>query len=116
MLGCEDEERSCANDEKPGIWVNVGSFVMSKYEVTQWQYKAVMGENPSYFDDCPACPVEQVSWNDAQIFIRALNTMRGNPYKYRLPAEREWESFYRVPACQIVFVRIQLCNLEGIEE
>ncbi|MEI6125616.1 MAG: formylglycine-generating enzyme family protein, partial [Pseudomonadota bacterium] len=54
----------------------------------QWQ--AVMGSNPSYFQDCGSdCPVEQVSWDDVQSFITALNTKTGK--NYRLPTEAEWE-------------------------
>jgi len=60
-------------------------------EVTQGQWKMVMGENPSYFKDCgDDCPVEQVSWDDCQEFITKLNQMEGTT-KYRLPTEAEWE-------------------------
>jgi formylglycine-generating enzyme len=48
-----------------------------------------MGNNPSYFEDCPKCPVESVSWNDVQAFIRKLNDLTG--LNYRLPTEAEWE-------------------------
>src|SRR5262245_58621450 len=52
----------------------VDAFELGKYEVTQAQWKAVMGANPSRFAECgDACPVEQVSWNDAQEFVRRLN-------------------------------------------
>jgi len=77
------------NDEHPQREVRVQSFYMGKYEVTQAQYRAVMGTNPSNFkgDDLP---VETVSWNDAQEFIRRLNGMQSR-YTYRLPSEAEWE-------------------------
>lgn len=66
------------------------SFAMGKYEVTQGQWKAVMGSNPSNFSNCgDTCPVEQVSWNDAQQFIQKLNAKTGK--QYRLPTEAEWE-------------------------
>ncbi|OGT03982.1 MAG: hypothetical protein A2143_02505 [Gallionellales bacterium RBG_16_57_15] len=66
------------------------SFAMGKYEVTQGQWRAVMGNNPSYFSNCgDTCPVEQVSWNDAQDFISRLNSKTGK--QYRLPTEAEWE-------------------------
>jgi formylglycine-generating enzyme required for sulfatase activity len=71
--------------------VKLNSFAMSRHEVTQRQYKDVMGINPSYFKDCMDCPVDQVSWEDAQEFIRRLNSMQGNPYNYRMPTEAEWE-------------------------
>ena len=66
-------------------------FYMQTTEVTQGQWKAVMGNNPSNFKNCgDDCPVEQVSWNDAQGFIRKLNQKEGSD-KYRLPTEAEWE-------------------------
>jgi formylglycine-generating enzyme required for sulfatase activity len=64
---------------------------MSKYEVTQAQWQAVMGNNPSEFKNCGGnCPVESVSWEDAQKFIQKLNA-RDDGYVYRLPTEAEWE-------------------------
>jgi formylglycine-generating enzyme required for sulfatase activity len=66
-------------------------FYMQTTEVTQWQWEQVMGNNPSYFKNCGTeCPVEQVSWNDIQEFIRKLNRIEGT-LKYRLPTEAEWE-------------------------
>ena len=66
-------------------------FWMGKYEVTQAQWEAVMGSNPSRFKNCGGdCPVEEVSWNDVQEFIRRLNARSGGG-KYRLPTEAEWE-------------------------
>jgi formylglycine-generating enzyme required for sulfatase activity len=66
---------------------------MGKYEVTQGQWKKIMGNNPSYFQNCGEnCPVEKVSWNDVQDFIKKLCDMeKMNPCKYRLPTEAEWE-------------------------
>ncbi len=69
--------------------VAVSSFYMGKYEVTQAQWKAVMGKNPSNFKGCDDCPVENVSWNDVQNFIKKLNEKTGKTY--RLPTETEWE-------------------------
>ena len=67
------------------------AFYMGKYEVTQAQWQAVMGSNPSNFKDCGGnCPVENVSWDDAQNFINKLNA-RGDGFSYRLPTEAEWE-------------------------
>lgn len=66
-------------------------FYMQTTTVTQGQWKAVMGSNPSSFKDCgDDCPVEQVSWKDVQEFIRMLNHQE-KPDKYRLPTEAEWE-------------------------
>jgi formylglycine-generating enzyme required for sulfatase activity len=65
-------------------------FHMQTTEVTQGQWKAVMGDNPSGAENCGKnCPVERVSWNDCQNFISKLNKMGIG--KYRLPTEAEWE-------------------------
>ncbi len=65
-------------------------FHMQTTEVTQGQWQAVMGSNPSHFSSCGSdCPVEQVSWNDVQEYIRKLNQKTGQTY--RLPTEAEWE-------------------------
>jgi formylglycine-generating enzyme required for sulfatase activity len=79
-------------DEKPVHQVTISqAFYISKYEVTQTQWQSVMGSNPSSFKDCGRnCPVEQVSWNDAQDFINKLNEANDG-FKYRLPSEAEWE-------------------------
>ena len=87
-MGCTREQTDCADDEKPAHQVRVRSFELSKYEVTQELWEAVMRENPSYFENCPQCPVERVSWNDVQGFLRELNAGGG---RYRLPSEAEWE-------------------------
>jgi formylglycine-generating enzyme required for sulfatase activity len=66
-------------------------FYMQTTEVTQEQWKAVMGSNPSYYKNCGNnCPVEMVSWNDVQNFIRKLNQREGSDI-YRLPTSAEWE-------------------------
>ena len=79
-------------DEKPVHQVNIAQpFYIGKFEVTQGQWNAVMGNNPSNFKDCGInCPVDNVSWNDANEFIRRLNEMNDG-YIYRLPSEAEWE-------------------------
>ena len=75
------------------------TFAIGKTEVTQGQWKALMGNNPSKFGNCgDNCPVEQVSWDDAQAFIEALNAKTGK--KYRLPSEAEWEYACRAGAQQ----------------
>ena len=81
---------SGGSDEKPRHRVRITKrFEMGKYEVTQAQWKAAMGANPSNFkgDDRP---VETVSWNDAQEFLKRLNAT-DDGYRYRLPTEAEWE-------------------------
>jgi len=70
--------------------VTLGAFVMGRTEVTQGQWRSLMGGNPSRFSACgDACPVEQVSWADAKLFISKLNAKTGKTY--RLPSEAEWE-------------------------
>jgi formylglycine-generating enzyme required for sulfatase activity len=66
-------------------------FYLGTYEVTQAQWEAVMGNNPSHFKGDSALPVESVSWQDAQEFIRRLNARERGTAFYRLPTEAEWE-------------------------
>ena len=76
--------------EQPVHRVTLRSFSMGKTEVTQGQWRAVMGSNPSKFSNCgDTCPVEQVSWEDAKEFVSRLNAKTGKTY--RLPSEAEWE-------------------------
>jgi formylglycine-generating enzyme required for sulfatase activity len=79
-------------DEKPVHTVHITQpFYLGKYEVTQEQWQAVMGKNPSQFKGDLTLPVESVSWEDVHEFIGRLNTReRGTAY-YRLPTEAEWE-------------------------
>ncbi len=78
-----------SDDEKVHQVTISNGFYMGKYEVTQDEYKKVMGTNPSYFKNCSRCPVEMVSWDDAQKFIVKLNAKGDGTY--RLPTESEWE-------------------------
>jgi formylglycine-generating enzyme required for sulfatase activity len=66
------------------------AFYLGTYEVTQSQWTAVIGTNPSHTIGDPNLPVENVSWNEAQQFIRKLNEKEGGN-RYRLPSEAEWE-------------------------
>lgn len=79
-------------DESPVHQVTFASgFSMGRYEVTQAQWQKVMGNNPSSNKSCGEnCPVEKVSWDDTQEFIKKLNAMNDG-YTYRLPSEAEWE-------------------------
>jgi formylglycine-generating enzyme required for sulfatase activity len=76
-------------NEQPKHQVTLKKFAITKYPVTQEQYQAIIGSNPSHFKNNPKNPVECVNWNDAQIFCRKLNLITGK--KYRLPSEAEWE-------------------------
>jgi formylglycine-generating enzyme required for sulfatase activity len=86
----EDEQGRYDNEIQHQVTLEKG-FYLQATEVTQGQWTAVMGNNPSFCTNCgDDCPVEQVSWNDVQQFIWRLNQI-GEAYKYRLPTEAEWE-------------------------
>lgn len=88
-MGATSEQGKDAYDnEFPTHKVTLSSFRIGKYEVTQREWKTVMGDNPSDFKG-NVLPVETVSWNDCQEFIRKLNSMTG--MNFRLPTEAEWE-------------------------
>ena len=75
-------------DEMPIHEVNTSSFYISKYEVTQEEWMFVMGNNPSLFGGSKR-PVDNISWDDCQLFIKKLNELTGK--QFRLPTEAEWE-------------------------
>ena len=76
-------------DEKPVHQVCVDDFYLGKYEVTQEEWLAVMGSNPSRFKEGGRYPVDSVSWNDAEEFVLRLRKFSG--LNWRLPTEAEWE-------------------------
>lgn len=89
-MGCSIENGSCQTDETPQIEVTVSDFKIGKYEVTQAQWEAVTGSNPSRITACGEdCPVENVAWTEVQGFIAALNAQTDKGY--RLCTEAEWE-------------------------
>jgi hypothetical protein len=89
-MGCVFENPDCSDSEKPVRRVCLDAFEMGVFEVTQDQWAAVMGQNPSYLKGGGGrLPVETVSWEDAREFIRRLNALTGK--QYRLPTEAEWE-------------------------
>lgn len=90
-MGCQDgRDQDCRTDEKPAHSVTLSDFQIGKYEVTQADWRSVMGDNPAYFSGCDDCPVESVSCDDIRVFLEKLNAK--NPGKnYRLPTEAEWE-------------------------
>ena len=89
LFGMGDMSGEGDSDEKPVHEVKIGySFAVGKYEVTQAEWEAVMGKNPSEFKGARR-PVENVSWEDAKSFIKKLSAQTGE--KYRLLSESEWE-------------------------
>lgn len=94
--------------ERPMHRVSISrSFALGKTEVTQAQWRAVMGNNPSKFKGCgDDCPVEKVSWDDAQAFIQKLNAKTGK--QYRLPSEAEWEYACRAGG------RLEYCGSDNL--
>ena len=109
MMGSPDSDKDAEDDEKPRHRVRITRpFYLGKYEVTQAEYEAMMGENPSNFKGNPKNPVENVSWLDAVRFCNQLSEREGlkpfygisgetvqvpdwNGTGYRLPTEAEWE-------------------------
>jgi len=87
IMGSEDGE----SDERPTHQVTISRpFYLGKYEVTQGQWQAVMGNNPSLFQGDAKLPVERIWWSEVQDFIGKLNAREGGN-RYRLPTEAEWE-------------------------
>lgn len=90
QMGCTNEQKEyCNADEYPKHLVNVDDFYISKFELTQNAWLLIMETNPSNYKDCNDCPVDNVNWNEAQLFIEKLNNITGK--KFRLPTESEWE-------------------------
>jgi formylglycine-generating enzyme required for sulfatase activity len=89
-MGADENFEEASDEETPQHRVTISKpFYLGTHEVTQAQWTAVMGNNPSKFKG-QSNPVEQVSWDDVQAFIRRLNQQEGHK-RYRLPTEAEWE-------------------------
>jgi len=101
LMGSPSSEEDRDNDETQHT-VRVGEFWLGETEVTQAQWQAVMGSNPSRFRGSDL-PVEKVSWNDIQEFIKRLNGRTGK--RFRLPTEAEWEY-----ACREGGRKVRYCN------
>ncbi len=91
IRGCADTiglGNGCDKDERTPHKVTLSSYSIGKYQVTQAQWQAVMGDNPAQFKG-ENLPVESVTWFEVQEFIQKLNAQTGR--NYRLPTEAEWE-------------------------
>jgi len=107
LMGSPDGEWGSRTDEQQRQVTITRRFFLAKYEVTQAQWQAVTGRNPSFLYDCPDCPVESISWYEAVAFCNALSQAMGFKPAYtirdtvvtwdpeadgiRLPTEAEWE-------------------------
>jgi formylglycine-generating enzyme required for sulfatase activity len=106
-MGCSPNDTKCLDNEQPPHTVNVSSFEMTETEITQAQYEAVMGDNPSSFTSCGGdCPVETVDWNQAKAFCEAVGG--------RLPSEAEWEYAARAGTTTKYYCGDDASCLEGI--
>lgn len=93
MMGAKETELGSMPNEKPQHKVTIQKgFYIGYYEVTQGQWKAIMGTNPSQNKLCGEdCPVDSVSWDEVQQFIKKLNEKDEFAFNFRLPTEAEWE-------------------------
>ncbi len=91
ILGSPISEIDRKDHESPLIEVNVPTFYMAKFAVTQEQWIVVMGNNPAIFREDLQAPIENVSWLEAKEFCQKLSIKSAYKYTYRLPSEAEWE-------------------------
>lgn len=117
QVGSFDMGSEESNSEKPVHEVTLAPFALARTEVTQGQWRALMGNNPSRFKDCgDDCPVEKVSWNDAQDYLRRLSARTGK--NYTLPSEAQWEYAYRAGTTTAFYtgdcINTSQANYEGI--
>jgi eukaryotic-like serine/threonine-protein kinase len=121
LMGSPEKELEHRSSEEPQHQVSISTFFLGKYAVTQAQYEAVMGENPSSFKEEPDSqnhPVENVSWNDAVAFCHRLSKLSGK--EYRLPSEAEWEYACRAGTTPPFHfgetISTELANYQGTDE
>ncbi|NEP39924.1 MAG: formylglycine-generating enzyme family protein [Okeania sp. SIO2H7] len=114
LMGSPETEAGRRDNEGPQHYVDVPEFFMGKYPVTQAQWQAVMGNNPSRFKGASR-PVEMVTWNDATEFCQKLSEITGK--KYSLPSESQWEYACRAGATTPFYfgetITSELVNYDG---
>lgn len=88
-MGCTEADGKCQEKEMPVHKVSIAAFQMAKFEVTQAQWKYVMGGSPSFFKNCDECPIEWVTRSQVDAFLFKMKEKTGK--SYRLPTEAEWE-------------------------
>lgn len=115
LMGTPDSVRSAPNDssndkEKPVRTLQMKSFSLGKYEVTQAEWVAIMGENPSESEG-KDLPVDHVSWEMAQSFVEKLSKLTGK--KYRLPSEAEWEYAARAGTSKEYYDSDEIASLDA---
>jgi len=91
LMGCGGWSEECAKSELPVHEVCVSGFWMGKYEVTQGQWKKIMGFNPAGFQTVDSFPVEMVSWQNAKDYAGKFGSLTASKINFRLPTESEWE-------------------------
>lgn len=112
MMGNDDgNEYDKYRDYSPAHQVTLSSFFIGKYEVTQEEWKTIMGTNPSFFNN-GSLPVEQVSWDDCEEFIRKLNEK--THCVFRFPTEAEWEYAARGGQKRAGYIWIGCSNLDNL--
>lgn len=90
-MGSPSDEPYRESDEVQHDVILTKGYYLQTTEITQGQWQALMGSNPSHFLRCGSdCPVEKISWEDVQVFIKKLNR-KEKTTRYRLPTEAEWE-------------------------
>lgn len=112
VMGSLDDAQGPENNETPRHNVTLKAFYLQTTEITQAQWTALTGNNPSHFSG-DNLPVERVTWDDAQLFLQKLNTL--DPGKnYRLPSEAEWEYACRAGTETVYYNGSEECDLDDI--
>ena len=95
VMGCSQGDGNCDETELPRHFVTIPTFEMTETLITQEQFEALTGKNPSYHGNCSECPVEQVTWFEANDFCEAVGGM--------LPTEARWEYAARAGTDTVTF-------------